>query len=172
MNNSLSCDVVKDLLPIYFDGIASEETNICVKKHLSECKICLNEYKKLYETTEKKEKVIENEAALIRKLRKRIIYSFITVVIASILLITLELYSYNAESHFRNNFTIFDLLSGTVFYIGMYFLPLLGILVSVIWKKTLSKKDSTLWPDVFISFLGTCVLIKIIFLLWHFLAVT
>lgn len=36
----LKCYVVKDLLPTYIDGLASEETETEVKKHLQECSEC------------------------------------------------------------------------------------------------------------------------------------
>ena len=44
MMNKISCNVVKDLLPLYIDGAVSEETKIEIEKHLSECAECHNEY--------------------------------------------------------------------------------------------------------------------------------
>ncbi|GAA0086062.1 hypothetical protein UT300007_25010 [Clostridium sp. CTA-7] len=170
MNNDLSCNVVKDLLPIYLDGIASEETNIYVKKHLSECQLCLNEYKKFYEITEKKNKIVVNEASSIIRFKKRIAASFITVVISSILLISLAMFCFHRESIY-NNPTIFEFFSLIVLYIGMYFLPLLGLFVSIIWKQIINKKDSSFWPNVIILLLGIWILVEILLLLWHFFVI-
>ena len=170
MNNGLSCNVVKDLLPMYLDGIASEETSIYVKKHLSECQLCLNEYKKFCEITEKKNKVVFNEATSIIALKKRIIVSFITVVISSILLISFAMFCFYHESIYSNP-TIFEFSSLIVLYIGMYFLPLLGLFISIIWKKTINKKDSSFWPNVIILLLGIWILVEILLLLWHFFVI-
>lgn len=38
----ISCYVIEDLLPLYYDGVCSEESNILVEEHLKECKNCRN----------------------------------------------------------------------------------------------------------------------------------
>ena len=40
MSNKLDCHVVKDLLPLYADGLTGEETSRDIKDHLDECKNC------------------------------------------------------------------------------------------------------------------------------------
>ena len=42
--SKISCNAVRDLLPLYIDGVVSEETRSEVEKHLSECPECQNEY--------------------------------------------------------------------------------------------------------------------------------
>ena len=42
--SKISCNAVRDLLPLYIDGVVSEETKSEVEKHLSECSECQNEY--------------------------------------------------------------------------------------------------------------------------------
>lgn len=41
----MECNVVRDLLPLYIDGLCSEETGQLLAKHLDDCKVC----KELYE---------------------------------------------------------------------------------------------------------------------------
>ena len=41
--NSVTCKVIQDLLPIYNDGLASEDTIALVEKHLHECPNCRKE---------------------------------------------------------------------------------------------------------------------------------
>ena len=41
----LSCKIIEDLLPLYEEGICSEETRDAVEKHLSECEKCRKLYK-------------------------------------------------------------------------------------------------------------------------------
>lgn len=38
----LSCDVINDLLPLYYDEVCSEETKKIVEEHLKECETCRN----------------------------------------------------------------------------------------------------------------------------------
>ena len=42
---SLNCDIVKDLVALYHDGVASEASEREVKDHLKECKSCREYYK-------------------------------------------------------------------------------------------------------------------------------
>lgn len=44
---NISCDVIKDLLPLYAEGMTSTDTNTLVEEHLTSCEKCakeLNEY--------------------------------------------------------------------------------------------------------------------------------
>lgn len=43
--NKLDCDIVKDLLPLYYDGVVSETTKTAVKDHLKNCEGCFKEYR-------------------------------------------------------------------------------------------------------------------------------
>lgn len=43
------CSVVRDLLPLYVEGMIREETGTFVKEHLTECPECQTEYEKLRE---------------------------------------------------------------------------------------------------------------------------
>ncbi len=39
----ISCEVIRDLLPLYQDGVCSEETRSLVETHLENCITCSNE---------------------------------------------------------------------------------------------------------------------------------
>ena len=43
MNNKISCEIIKDLLPLYADEICSEQSCQLVEKHIAECKSCSQE---------------------------------------------------------------------------------------------------------------------------------
>ena len=43
----LSCEIIKDLLPLYCDSICSEETKAAVEEHLTDCVPCSEELKKM-----------------------------------------------------------------------------------------------------------------------------
>lgn len=45
--DKLSCAVVRDLLPLYHDGVVSDETKADVEAHIADCTDCTAEYEKL-----------------------------------------------------------------------------------------------------------------------------
>lgn len=48
----MNCKIIQDLLPLYADGIASEETSEAVREHIAECEECGEIYKKMTERTQ------------------------------------------------------------------------------------------------------------------------
>ncbi|WP_291569333.1 DUF3955 domain-containing protein [Clostridium sp. UBA4548] len=43
----LSCEVIKDLLPLYYDKVCSKESSSLIEEHLAECPQCVDEFEKL-----------------------------------------------------------------------------------------------------------------------------
>ncbi|QHI71648.1 DUF3955 domain-containing protein [Aminipila terrae] len=43
----LSCEVIKDLLPLYYDKVCSKESALLVEEHLADCPQCRDELQKL-----------------------------------------------------------------------------------------------------------------------------
>ena len=46
-NRRLDCEIVRDLLPLYYDGVVSEKTSATIKEHLDCCPDCRKEYDEL-----------------------------------------------------------------------------------------------------------------------------
>ena len=70
------CELVMDLAPLYYDGVASRVSKRLVKKHLRECPQCRTYYKKYHPVDKVPTEVPnwdveENYAMLARKVRKR-----------------------------------------------------------------------------------------------------
>ena len=40
----MNCDIVRDLLPLYADGLCSEESRKAVEEHLKSCEACRSFY--------------------------------------------------------------------------------------------------------------------------------
>lgn len=40
MKNTLNCNIVQDMLPMYAEGLTSEESNIAIQQHLEQCEDC------------------------------------------------------------------------------------------------------------------------------------
>lgn len=96
------CPIVKDLIPLYIDGVASEESGRFVEEHVAECEECgqyLDSMKqslpdKGSQITEQEEKLFCTAAASMR--RKRRIRVLRTVVIGVLLGILLLFAAYGA----------------------------------------------------------------------------
>ena len=54
------CGIIKDLLPLYIDDIANEESKIAVEKHLTECEACKKYYEAMKEADGFTEKSYDN----------------------------------------------------------------------------------------------------------------
>ena len=48
--NKITCNVIKDILPLYIDGVVSEDTQKIVDEHLEKCSLCRDEMNKLKKT--------------------------------------------------------------------------------------------------------------------------
>ena len=53
MSDKMSCNVIRDILPSYIDGVCSEESAKCVEEHLKTCQDC----KEIYEAMKSDMKV-------------------------------------------------------------------------------------------------------------------
>ena len=45
----ISCNIIRDLLPLYVDGVVSEDTSELVESHLEECEECRKEAERIKE---------------------------------------------------------------------------------------------------------------------------
>lgn len=82
------CSVVRDLLPLYVEGMVREETGTFVKEHLAECPECQAEYEKLREPAalELTAAGEYNDAPLRRVKRKLVAKRVQTALLAGILM--------------------------------------------------------------------------------------
>lgn len=46
----ISCEIIKDLLPLYKDEVCSEDSNTLIENHILECKNCREYFEKINET--------------------------------------------------------------------------------------------------------------------------
>ena len=70
MKNDLSCEVVRDLLPSYLDGVASGETKAAVERHMEECPACRETLRRMKEP-ENAAPPEEKEIDYLKKVRRR-----------------------------------------------------------------------------------------------------
>ena len=74
----ITCNVIKDLLPLYIDNVCSDDTKILVEEHLKECEACQLLYKRMEKdifsnVTLTKEKYVPEIKKLLQKIQKEYI---------------------------------------------------------------------------------------------------
>lgn len=71
----MKCEIIRDLLPLYIDGLTSKESNQEIEKHLKNCEECQKYYQEMTGDIDNFS-VITNEEIedvnLIKKIRKKI----------------------------------------------------------------------------------------------------
>lgn len=70
----MNCEIIRDLLPLYIDGICSKQTEEAVREHLETCADCQEVYRNMSQTirTPKEPKTIPNEKAVYLRLRQNL----------------------------------------------------------------------------------------------------
>ena len=59
--NDLPCAAVMDLLPLYHDGVVSDETNKMIKSHLADCEDCRHELESICSDDAVEEQLLEKD---------------------------------------------------------------------------------------------------------------
>ena len=87
----IPCEIIRDLLPSYMDGLTSEESNQAVEEHLKECETCRAYFQAMKEAVaseryvEKSREEIKKEIHPLKKIeretRKRIVIAVIAVLL-------------------------------------------------------------------------------------------
>ena len=74
MENKISCDVIKDLLPTYLDELTSEESNQMIEAHINECDECRTtlENMRAPEIDEEQIEIEKKEIDFLKKNRKHL----------------------------------------------------------------------------------------------------
>lgn len=122
MKSKIPCDVIKDLLPLYVDGLVSEATGREVESHIDECMKCRN----VLQSMQNPEALItaeeEKEIKFLKKNRKRNqLILFISVVCSAVLIALLGLIFYK-HSQVKFNLASFAVEAGRgdTFSFGVY----------------------------------------------------
>ena len=70
----LNCEIIRDLLPSYIDGLTSQESNRLVEEHLESCAECREYLKEMQADLSSEASVEKNKKAIrpFRKLNRRV----------------------------------------------------------------------------------------------------
>ena len=73
--SKISCHIIQDILPLYVDGIVSEDTKEMVEEHLWECESCRKEAEHMQEriVLPNKKEFYQKEQEMLQKFKRRLI---------------------------------------------------------------------------------------------------
>lgn len=86
------CNLIRDILPLYHDGVVSKESEHAVEEHLGECENCKSYYKKMCQTDVLEEATFDEEitkkvAASYKEVAKTISKKVLKTILKSIVII-------------------------------------------------------------------------------------
>ena len=89
---SKQCKIIEDLLPLYHDGVCSEESKQMVEEHLSQCEECRNLLKKIVGEVvslakEGDVKLLGGISKAVRKGRRKALITGISITLTAVLLL-------------------------------------------------------------------------------------
>lgn len=89
----MKCEIIRDLLPSYIDGLTSEESNLEIEKHIKECSLCNDIYDHMRAEI-KSQPIICDEDRIkpFKKLNRRVLKSVVATVLICAILVGFYLY--------------------------------------------------------------------------------
>jgi hypothetical protein len=89
---SKQCKIIEDLLPLYHDGVCSEESKQMIEEHLSQCEECRNLLSKIdgeivSPAKDEDVKMLEGISKAVRKGRKKALIAGISITLVAFLLL-------------------------------------------------------------------------------------
>ena len=104
--SKVSCEIVKDMLPLYYDNVCSSDSEKMVKEHLADCQSCRLELDRLkveFELPKEEIEMIRNDRKVIKSIssfwNRSKIKSFAIGVIVSLILVSLIYFGYSRLFH-------------------------------------------------------------------------
>ena len=89
MNNKITCEMMHDLLPLYADGVCSEDSRKTVNAHLAGCSECREMLNKL---NQKVAVAADTDISAIRKIKKKLFVRKAAAAIAAVILLAAGLF--------------------------------------------------------------------------------
>ncbi len=95
MEHNIPCEMVRDLMPLYLEGLTSDETNREIEKHIQDCELCKALFQDMHSeiVCEKANdaKVDEKEINYLKKIRKNTHKKIFVGIVGAILILILSL---------------------------------------------------------------------------------
>ena len=110
MINDINCKIIEDLLPLYVDGVCSDESKILVSEHIDKCESCSKLYKALMSkpvisaVSEDEKKAVERAGKRFKKSKKKSLFKGIAITLASLIVIGLLLFPDLMVNYAKNRY--------------------------------------------------------------------
>lgn len=99
-NTKLTCNIANDMLPLYADGVLSEESKRAVTEHLEKCSKCQQALTDMNTEIDSMKDIPDTDSGLFKRVQKRfkkmyLLRTIIAIVLISILWVIANLYIVN-----------------------------------------------------------------------------
>ena len=84
---NVKCDVIRDLLPLYMDGLVSEETKALVDEHLEHCEDCRKYLAEMKDAEEMPRQEFVEEMKPLKKIKRKAMLNRIALVVVALALV-------------------------------------------------------------------------------------
>ncbi len=92
--SKISCEIIKDLLPLYIDNVCSSDSTDAIEEHLKDCPLCEAEFLNLQNNTDIKpeidkdiDKAVKNANKKIKKGKKKVVATTLSIVSVVLLIV-------------------------------------------------------------------------------------
>lgn len=86
MKMKINCEVIKDLLPSYVDGLTSPQSNELIKEHLAKCPDCAEYLRQMTQEIPAPEEIAQNKKSIqpFKKIQRRLLSAVAAAVLLSV----------------------------------------------------------------------------------------
>lgn len=81
----ISCDIIKDLIPLYIDDLCSEDSTTLINDHIKECRDCESTLKALQLDIKLEKKQVEDSEKLSVRLFKKVVDKILILICATLI---------------------------------------------------------------------------------------
>ena len=161
------CSIVRDLLPLYVEGMLAEQTEKYVSEHLEKCTECRHELDELREGEKESGEVCVEKAKPFKKIMGRINLQLYSFAYSLIILFIFLGFSWTAGSNMMYNSLIMPLVGIFAYYVfrwrALYKAPLLLVLIDlfvyVFQLVEINFPDTLTWTLIYSTFVLVGIII-------------
>ena len=138
MKENISCQIIRDLLPNYIEGIVSIESKELVRAHLNECDCCKKEWENM-NTIIDVDPVEERKIDYLKGIHKKCRTILLVCIILGVVTCLISVF-YSEANYDEAIFTLAFWLIALLLIIITYGLPLAGAIVGILLFRKAKKK--------------------------------
>lgn len=89
---TVTCDIIRDLMPLAADGVASEDSEAALRRHIQHCEECRRLFEEFGGPNTEKSEVAPNDRKIMAYIRRQAVFliGFVAVLVAAIGIMMIE----------------------------------------------------------------------------------